>query len=88
MRLDDNSGGVSLIQGPDTKTPVFVRCVGDKGWIVDLEGAGEGYEGFGDTDGDDMALRDDEVRLEKGQVWVVRWEGVREGVNRGILEVL
>lgn len=82
-RLDDNNGGVSMIQGPETKSPVFVRCLVERGWVVERDGMGEGHER-----GDMETAGEDELVMQQGDIWVTRWEGVREGVRRGILEVL
>lgn len=76
-RLDDNAGGTSMVQGPDGKEVVFVRClVGVVRGVV--PGDGE-EEGGGEEDG---------VVMRMGEVWVVRWESVRRAWERGEVEVL
>ncbi|KAJ5369859.1 DNA replication complex GINS protein SLD5 [Penicillium cataractarum] len=72
-RLDDNAGGTSMVQGPETKEVVFVRCLGaEVPVLVDGE---EGVEEVG-------------VVMRMGDVWVVRWEGVRRAWERGEVELL
>ncbi|OGM50483.1 GINS DNA replication complex subunit Sld5 [Aspergillus bombycis] len=74
-RLDDNAGGVSMVQGPDAREVVFVRCLVEKVGVVVPPGDGVEVETVGE-----------EMRM--GDVWVVRWEGVREAWERGEVEVL
>lgn len=72
-RLDDNAGGTSMVQGPETKEVVFVRCLGaEVPVLVDGE---DGVEEVG-------------VVMRMGDVWVVRWEGVRRAWERGEVELL
>lgn len=73
-RLDDNAGGTSMIQGPELKEVVFVRCLGAE-VPVGIGGAEE--------DGDETG-----VTMQMGDVWVVRWEGVKEAWLRGEVELL
>ncbi|KAJ5101625.1 hypothetical protein NUU61_003847 [Penicillium alfredii] len=66
-RLDDNAGGTSMIQAPETREVVFVRCLG-----VEVPVA------VGTADADGMEDDDEEeigVTMRMGDVWVVRWEG-------------
>lgn len=65
-----------MVQGPETKEVVFVRCLGDTVRIV--------------VPGDYSAGRDDMLgtQMKKGEIWVVRWEGVKEAWNNGDIEVL
>ncbi|EDN10096.1 GINS DNA replication complex subunit Sld5 [Histoplasma capsulatum] len=78
-RLDDNAGGTSMIQGPETKEVVFVRCLVEEVRIVIPAGAG-----------DEMGADEDIYgrRMRWGEVWVARWEGVKEAWRRGEVEVL
>lgn len=72
-RLDDNAGGVSMIQGPEVKEVVFVRCLG--GEVPVVVGGEDGEEEVG-------------VTMRMGDVWVVRWEGVKGAWERGEVELL
>ncbi|KAL4973857.1 hypothetical protein BDW66DRAFT_141284 [Aspergillus desertorum] len=77
-RLDDNAGGTSMVQGPDKREVVFVRCLAEEVLLVAPPGPGEGDDGeevLGGT-------------MRMGDVWVVRWEAVREAWKRGDVEVL
>ena len=78
-RLDDTAGGVSMVEGPEGKSAVFVRCLGER-WGGSEEDADED----GDGDGGPSGL----LRMRRGEVWVVRWEDVRKGVLDGNLELL
>ncbi|PGH33410.1 GINS complex subunit 4 [[Emmonsia] crescens] len=78
-RLDDNAGGISMVQGPETKEVVFVRCLVEEVRIVIPAGAGDEIGGAGDIYG---------RRMRWGEVWVARWEGVKEAWGRGEVEVL
>ncbi|PYH41447.1 putative GINS DNA replication complex subunit Sld5 [Aspergillus saccharolyticus JOP 1030-1] len=75
-RLDDNAGGTSMVQGPDAKEVVFVRCLVEEVRVVVPPGDGVEEEVLGGT-----AMR-------MGDVWAVRWEGVRGAWGRGEVEVL
>ncbi|CAG7920635.1 unnamed protein product [Penicillium olsonii] len=70
-RLDDNAGGTSMVQGPDLREVVFVRCLGAEVPVL-LE-----------EDDDDVG-----VTMRMGDVWVVRWEGVKKAWARGEVELL
>lgn len=77
-----------MITAPEIKEVVFVRCLGE---IVSIlvpadpppagtsrAGGGWGRQeilGFGTT-------------MRKGEVWIVRWEGVREAWEKGDVEIL
>lgn len=74
-RLDDNAGGTSMVQGPDAKEVVFARCLADEVRVVVPAGEGVDEELGG-------------ISMQMGDVWVVRWEGVREAWARGEVEVL
>lgn len=81
-----------MVTAPETKEVVFVRCLGENVSIVvpaDEPPAGAGdllsraaggwakqeILGYGTT-------------MRKGEVWVVRWEGVREAWEKGEVEIL
>lgn len=72
-RLDDNAGGVSMIQGPEVREVVFVRCLG--GEVPVVVGGEDGGEEVG-------------VTMRMGDVWVVKWEGIRGAWERGEVELL
>ncbi|PLN74977.1 hypothetical protein BDW42DRAFT_198018 [Aspergillus taichungensis] len=74
-RLDDNAGGTSMVQAPETKEVVFVRCLVDGARVV--VPAADGEE-------DDIYA----TAMHVGDVAVVRWEGVRDAWGRGEVEVL
>ncbi|KAL5043342.1 hypothetical protein BDW71DRAFT_121207 [Aspergillus fruticulosus] len=77
-RLDDNAGGTSMVQGPDKREAVFVRCLAEEVLLVAPPGPGEVDDGekvYGGT-------------MRMGDVWVVRWEAVRQAWERGDVEVL
>ncbi|KAB8074735.1 hypothetical protein BDV29DRAFT_201213 [Aspergillus leporis] len=74
-RLDDNAGGTSMVQGPDGREVVFVRCLGEAVRVVVPPGDGVEVE----TEG---------VEMRMGDVWVARWEGVKGAWGRGEVEVL
>ncbi|KAK5046453.1 hypothetical protein LTR84_008256 [Exophiala bonariae] len=76
-RLDDSSGGVPMVEGPDGATAVVVRCLLPEGWRNGSE-VDERKEGGASV----------ELRMSRGEVWVVRWRDVRKGVERGDLELL
>ena len=82
QRLDENTGGLNMVEGPDGKTAVFVRCLAER-WSSD-----PAYEDYDDDDDDDGGEASDGLAMRRGQVWVVRWEDVRKGVNKGALELL
>jgi GINS complex subunit 4 len=75
-RLDDRAGGAGaaggMVEGPDEDRAVFVRVLRGGGEPVVLPG------------GDGRAA----VMLRKGDVWVLRWRAVKEGVGRGDLELI
>lgn len=76
-RLDDSSGGVPMVEGPDGGMAVVVRCLVPEGWGNDAEV---------DERRDNGASV--ELRMGRGEVWVVRWKDVRRGVEKGDLELL
>lgn len=64
-----------MVQGPDGKEVVFVRCLVDEVRVVVPAGEGVDEEVEG-------------ISMRMGDVWVVRWEGVRKAWSRGEVEVL
>ncbi|KAK5206216.1 hypothetical protein LTR96_009505 [Exophiala xenobiotica] len=92
-RLYDTSGGVSMVEGPNSGQAVVVRCLGEM-WAnaEDVERGVEererGVQGDGDREGGAGAGASVELRMRRGEVWVVRWRDVRGGVERGDLELL
>ena len=86
-RLDDNAGGDRMVEGPDGLGAVFVRCLGE-GWDNEDDGGGAGGgEGDGDGVGGEAMFKTG-LRMRRGEVWVVRWRDVRQGVVAGELELL
>lgn len=78
-RLDDASGGVNMVEGPDGGAAVVVRCLAEIfGNERDVEAQSQDRE-----DGASV-----ELRMRRGEVWVVRWRDVKRGVERGELELL
>ena len=83
-RLDDSSGGVKMVEGPEGRKVVFVRCLKEGGWgnERDVDEAVEDRGGSGDEGASVL------VRMGRGEIWVVRWRDVKGGVERGEVEVL
>lgn len=79
-RLDDASGGVNMVEGPDGGAAVVVRC------LAEIFGNERDVEVQRDDQGDDGASV--ELRMRRGEVWVVRWRDIRRGVERGEVELL
>ncbi|KAE8554889.1 hypothetical protein EYB25_003436 [Talaromyces marneffei] len=75
-RLDDNAGGTSMIQGPDMREVVVVRCLVPEVAMV--------------VPADEMLdqEREGEVVMRMGEVWVGRWEGVKKAWEKGDVEIL
>lgn len=81
QKLDDNAGGLNMIDGPDGKKAVFIRCLATR-WSNDpLYDDYDGDDDGGERESAGLAMR-------RGQVWVVRWEDVKKGVAKGALELL
>ncbi|KAJ5205654.1 GINS complex [Penicillium cf. griseofulvum] len=76
-RLDDNAGGTSMIQGPELREVVFVRCLGAEVPVVVVGGEEEEEEG-----------NETGITMRMGDVWVVRWEGVKGAWGKGEVELL
>ncbi|KAF7504393.1 hypothetical protein GJ744_002259 [Endocarpon pusillum] len=81
QRLDDNAGGLNMVEGPDSKKAVFIRCLA-KRWSSDPL-----FEDY-DADDDEEAGESGALAMRRGQIWVVRWEDVKKGVENGALELL
>lgn len=65
-----------MIQGPETREAVFVRCLSAQvPVLVGGEDDGEGEDDFG-------------ITMRMGDVWVVRWEGIKGAWARGEVELL
>jgi GINS complex subunit 4 len=77
-RLDDTAGGVSMVEGPEGKRCVIVRCLSEV-W--------GGEDRDGDED-EDSTSGGEGLRMRRAEVWVVRWEDVKKGVLDGSLELL
>lgn len=77
-RLDDNTGGSRMDEGPEGAEGVLVRCLG-----AEWSNEADVFEGEGD--GEEPTV---ELRVERGGVLVARWRDVRRGVESGDLEVL
>jgi GINS complex subunit 4 len=80
QRLDDTAGGVSMVEGPEGKANVFVRCLSER-W-------GRSVGGEDEEEDDDGGGGGGGLRMRRGEVWVVRWEDVKKGVLSGSLELL
>ncbi|ETI19289.1 hypothetical protein G647_09121 [Cladophialophora carrionii CBS 160.54] len=80
-RLDDSSGGVAMVEGPDVSKAVIVRCLTEGTWSNerDLDDAKD----LGHDEGANVALR-----MRRNEVWLVRWRDVKKGVERGEVELL
>ncbi|KIW62916.1 hypothetical protein PV04_09804 [Phialophora macrospora] len=80
-RLDDSSGGVAMVEGPDPSQAVVVRCLAEGTWSNgrDIDDARDS----GIEEGANVGLR-----MRSGEVWLVRWRDVKKGVERGELELL
>ncbi|KAK2875596.1 hypothetical protein FQN49_001582 [Arthroderma sp. PD_2] len=79
-RLDDNVGGTNMVVAPENKEVVFVRCLSEEVSIV-IPAADGGEDGM-------AGLESYGNKMGKGEVWVVRWEGVKDAWKRGDIEVL
>jgi len=77
-RLDDNTGGNRMDEGPEGAEGVLVRCLG-----AEWSNEADVFEEEGDGEGPTV-----ELRVERGGVLVARWRDVRRGVESGDLEVL
>ncbi|EXJ90805.1 hypothetical protein A1O1_03910 [Capronia coronata CBS 617.96] len=86
-RLDDSTGGVPMVEPPDAGAAVVVRCLVDGVWSNegDVERSESGGGGGNDENGEPATV---ELRMRRGEVWVVRWRDVRRGVERGELGLL
>jgi len=73
-RLDDSSGGVNMVEGPEQEGAVVARCLSER-WSNEDQLKRD--EGVGV-----------ELEMRRGEVWVVRWGDVKAGVLHGDLELL
>jgi GINS complex subunit 4 len=64
-----------MVQGPEVREAVVVRCLVEEVRVVIPPGDGIEEEQFGTT-------------MRMGDVWVVRWEGIKGAWERGEVEVL
>ena len=64
-----------MVQGPDTKEVVFVRCLAESVTIVIPPDEVLDVEELGKT-------------MRRCELWVARWEGVKKAWERGEVEVL
>lgn len=72
-----------MVTTPETKEVVFVRCLAES---VDVIIPAEPERG--DRMSLDMGRHRLGERMGKGEVWMVRWEGIKEPWARGEVEVL
>lgn len=128
-RLDDNAGGLNMVDAPETREVVVVRCLAGEACVVvplgDSGGGGDGsgadgsggkgefwFKGQGQGQGQGQGDRRrpgsssvppmgselgsgpgegmvvEGVRMRRGEMWLVRWEGIREAWRKGEVEVL
>ncbi|KAL2412495.1 hypothetical protein ABEF95_006324 [Exophiala dermatitidis] len=90
-RLDDSTGGVPMVERPDADTAVVVRCLAEGRNRDEGEGVWNNERDLDDLSQDDQNKRGGatvELRMRRGEVWVVRWRDVRGGVERAELELL
>lgn len=85
-RLDDSSGGVNMVEGPDGGGGVVVRCLAET-WSNEADLGNDGGDTPEEKIEEDMKATV-ELRMRRGEIWVVRWRDVRLGVVKGDLEVL
>ncbi|KAK2740292.1 GINS complex subunit [Myotisia sp. PD_48] len=86
-RLDDNVGGTNMVVTPENKEVVFVRCLADQVHIVIPASAGERQSD--DIFNDRMpGMQQYGSTMSKGEIWVVRWEGIRDAWKEGEVELL
>lgn len=81
-----------MVEGPDGKKAVFVRCLVGR-WRGGISGGGALDEGEDDDEDEDArggggGRGEGHLNMRSGEVWVVRWEDVKTGVLAGKLEVL
>jgi GINS complex subunit 4 len=80
-RLDDSSGGVPMVEGPDGAKAVIVRCLSEGTWSNERDV--DDTVDSGQVNGASVVLR-----MRRGEVWLVRWRDVKRGVERGEIEML
>ena len=64
-----------MVEGPDVESAIVVRCLAEEWGNEDQLGEGE--------EGPSM-----ELRMQKGDIMIVRWRDVREGALKGDVELL
>ncbi len=84
-KLDDNTGGSRMDEGPDAAQGVMVRCLAAE-WSNERD-VFEAEEDIGGTQKEEERPTV-ELRVERGGVLIARWRDVRSGVEKGDLEVL
>ncbi|KMU72697.1 DNA replication complex GINS protein SLD5 [Coccidioides immitis RMSCC 3703] len=81
-KLDDNAGGTSMVTAPETKEVVFARCLAESADVIipaEPDQSDRMSFGMGDRLGE---------RMSKGEVWMVRWEGIKGAWMKGEVEIL
>ncbi|PQE15526.1 hypothetical protein CJF32_00006899 [Rutstroemia sp. NJR-2017a WRK4] len=80
QNLNDTSGNISMITGPDEDTGVFARCLGPRNGFTGDQGSifvmGRGRDGDG------------EIEVRRGEVVIARWSDVKEHVEKGEMELV
>ncbi|KAI5282777.1 GINS complex subunit [Ascosphaera aggregata] len=86
-RLDDTTGSVSMVEVPETREIVFARCLAPEvRLVVPLDEEGVGGEVW--SEGYVPGERIEGMSMRRGEIWMVRWEGVRDAWRKGDIEVL
>ncbi|KAJ9605295.1 hypothetical protein H2200_009952 [Cladophialophora chaetospira] len=80
-RLDDSSGGVPMIEGPDGSIAVIVRCLSEGTWSNERDV--DDVRDLTQEEGASVVLS-----MRRGEIWVVRWRDVKKAVERGEIELL
>lgn len=81
QRLDDNAGGLNMVEAPDGRKAVFVRCLAERWTNI-------GSNKDLDEEEEARAAESGTLFMRRGQIWVVRWEDVKKGIDLGALELL
>ncbi|KAI0997947.1 hypothetical protein K3495_g10243 [Podosphaera aphanis] len=76
QNLNDAAGGITMIEGPDEQTGVFVRGLGSRRGEETVFVAGRDRDGGG------------EIGVARGEVVVAKWADVRECVENGEMELV
>lgn len=76
-----------MVEVPETRETVFVRCLAPEvRTVVPLD-----EEGVGGEIWDEKYVPGERVpgiRMKRGEIWMVRWEAVRDAWRKGDIEVL